>query len=95
MNEANIVYGVCWFQPEQRERLLAISEDRDELESTYEEWRSSASKTIKEFDSEGQKIKKVKVEELLAWRHGNRIAVIGKSRSDYFSHVLAKRSSKP
>ncbi len=31
--------GIAWYRPEQWARLLEISEDRDDLETTWEEWR--------------------------------------------------------
>jgi hypothetical protein len=58
MASEQLVFGLCWFQREQWARLLEVSDDADELEETYEEWKQNAHKAIQEFQSAGKKIKK-------------------------------------
>ena len=95
MNDETINYGVCWYQPEQWDRLKEISEDREELEDTYNEWRRNASKAIAELGAQGQKIKKVKIdlEALLYWCNGQDRPVNGKSRSEYVAYLMKTKTS--
>lgn len=97
MNDQQLVFGISWFQPEQWDRLLEISEDREDLDDSYEEWRSNASKTIAEMESQGQTVKKVKVdlEKLIYWCNQNSLPINGKARSQYVSYLLSERGEKP
>lgn len=85
--------GVSWFQPEQWDRLKEISEDRDELDDTYEDWRRNANKAVQEIRSTGRVVKKVSIdlEELLIWCNENNLAVNGKSRAEYVSRKLCSK----
>lgn len=97
MGDQELVYGVSWFQPEQWERLLEISEDCDQLGDTYEEWRKNASMAFEELKSEGQNVKKVKMdlEQLVYWCNEHNLPINGKSRSQYVSYLLQQRYKKP
>ncbi|MGH1469973.1 MAG: hypothetical protein ACRBCS_02180 [Cellvibrionaceae bacterium] len=97
MIDQRLVFGISWFQPDQWERLIDISEDRDQLDDTYEDWRRNTSNTIKELESQGQKIKKVKInlEQLIYWCNENNLPINGKSRSQYVTYLLQQRSYKP
>lgn len=92
MSDENIVYGLCWYQPEQWDRLKEISSDRDDLEDTYEEWRRNANKSLSELRASGQVIKKVKInlEELLLWCNEQQLKINSHSRAGYASHVLQR-----
>ena len=61
--------GVAWYQPDQWQKLLAVSVDHDKLEDTYEEWRQEAERVIQELRRQGLNIVKVDVhvDELVAW----------------------------
>ena len=95
-DEAQII-GLCWFQPEQWSRLVDISDDRAELDSSYEEWRKNASSAIREIESTGNKVKKVNInlEELLLWCNEKGVLVNGQSRSEYAAHVLHQKYGQP
>ena len=96
MSETKVVYGICWFQPEKWDRLLEISSDRDSLESSYSEWRSSAQKSYNEFRDSGAIVKKVNVDpdDLLKWCNANGLSVNGRSRSSYATYLMNLKSSK-
>ena len=53
------VLGIAWFKPQQWDRLLQISADRDELETTYEEWKNFVEKSVREMQKIGIRIKKL------------------------------------
>ena len=86
--------GLAWWQASQWERLKEISEDRENLEDTYEEWRKNASLAIRNLEAEGQNIKKVKInlEELIIWCNDESISVNSASRAEYSAYLLEKRS---
>ena len=94
MNEVQQKFGLAWWQADQWARLKEISEDRDNLEDTYEEWRKNAAKTFKEFESSGQNVSKVSInlEELLAWCNEKGVPVNGKYRAEYTAHVIQQRN---
>ncbi|RLA47866.1 MAG: hypothetical protein DRR06_01265 [Gammaproteobacteria bacterium] len=96
MNDENLVFGFCWYQPEQWERLREISDDRDDLEDTYDEWRTNANSALSEFQSAGKEIKKVKInlEELLLWCNEKGVSVKGSSRAEYVSYLMKKDQMK-
>jgi len=52
---ATLKAAVAWYKPNQwqRQRLREISEDRDEIEGTYEEWQALAEKALKGFAAGG------------------------------------------
>ena len=85
--------GMAWWQPEQWERLKEISEDRDDLDDSYKEWRKNATESIKEIESTGQVVKRVSInlEELILWCNKKGILVNGKARAEYAAYVLQKR----
>lgn len=93
MNEIELNIGVCWFQPEQWDRLVEISEDREKLDDSYEDWRRNASRAIAEIESQGKKVAKVKVDldDLLLWCEENNLPVIGSSRANYAAYLLENR----
>lgn len=82
MSELTPVYGMFWSQPEQWDRLIEISEDRDELDDSYDEWRKNANRTIDHLRAKGQKIEKVEIdlEKFLFWCNGNTKLVNGSAR---------------
>jgi len=96
MNDEKVVLGLSWFQPEQWDRLKEISEDRESLDDSYEDWKNNANKTIQELRLAGQVVKKVNIdlEELLVWCNENSFPVNGKSRSEYVTIIMDRRASK-
>lgn len=86
--------GVAWYKPDQWERLLAVSVDKDNLEETYEEWTLEAKRVIKELRRQGLNIVKVDVniEELIDWCQQKNIPVNGEARSMYAAHKLQQSS---
>ena len=90
MTKQEFEFGICWFQSEQWERLIEISEDREELDDNYEEWRKNASRAFDDIISHGKKVRKMRVnlEDLLAWCNENGVPVNGRSRANYVAYLL-------
>jgi hypothetical protein len=87
------VLGVAWYRREQWNRLLEISSDRDRLEDTYEEWKSTAEKHFDELARPGFAIRRVDidVEELLSWCGSQDRPVDGEARAQFTTMKLRER----
>lgn len=87
------IAGVAWWQPEQWDRLKEISEDRNNLEDTYDEWRSNASVSLTEIKETGCHVKKIQLnlEELIFWCNGKGIPVNAASRAEFTAGIVHKR----
>lgn len=90
--EEGVVVGVAWYRREQWPRLLEISEDREKLEESYDEWLESAVKGLGTFASQGLKAIRVDVdtEELLAWCARRNLPVDGKARAEFTTEKVQK-----
>lgn len=90
------VLGIAWYKPQQWERLLQISTDRDKLETTYEEWIQFAKKSVREMQEIGIRTKKIVVdtEKLLLWCNQHKYKVDAEARSFYVADTLRKQSQK-
>jgi len=88
--------SVGWYKPEDWDRLRDISEDRDELEDTFEEWESYALKALQEIESTGQILEKVMIdpEQLLRWCNSKGVAVNGSSRAEFAAWLMNNDQSK-
>ena len=88
--------GFAWYKPDQWSLLLQVSSDRDDLESTYEEWLSNAEATLNQIKSKGIQIEKIMVDvsELVQWCKDHKVPINGKSRSSYTTEVLRRGHEK-
>lgn len=79
------VVAVAWYKPEQWDRLREASEDRDKLESTYEEWHKSAKKSLVKLAASGVRPVRVTidVEELVKWCQDHDKKVDAESRAEF------------
>lgn len=85
--------GVAWYMPEQWKRLREVSEDRSEIEDTFEEWQVNAEKGIRLMQSQGIIPEKVllDVEKFLAWCSEKALPPNGESRSEYAAWLMRER----
>ena len=97
MDEGKITFGFCWYHPEQWDRLLEISDDREQLEDSYEEWRKNVHKAIQEMNAAETTAQKVNIdlEELLGWCNEKGIPVDSKARSEFVTIIMRRRNEKP
>ena len=94
--EMNQIICIPWWQPEQWDKLKSISEDSDNLEDSYEEWRTNANSVISEFKAKSFVVKKVKVdlEELHNWCKENGRKVNGSARSEFAVKLQSIRDQR-
>jgi hypothetical protein len=86
-------FGIAWYRPEQWARLLEVSDDSEELETTFAEWEALAEEKFRALLAEGMNVEKVVVdiEELLAWCKGRGFSVDASARSHYVADLLRKQ----
>jgi hypothetical protein len=77
--------AIAWYRKDQWELLLAVSNDRQSLERTYEEWVVFASKHVRDLESKGFHVHKIEVEvrALTQWCESQGRAVDGEARAEY------------
>jgi hypothetical protein len=91
-----VKFGVGWYKPEQWKRLLEVSEDRGNLEDTFEEWKVNAESGIRRLKNQGMMPEKVliDVEEWFAWCKERGKSMNGESRSMYIAWLLRESDIK-
>lgn len=89
--------GLAWYRPEQWDRLLAVSEDRADLERTHKEWLIGILDLCRQLEQEGVAFERVdvEVEELAAWCRARKAPINSDSRSEYVVDKLRSRERKP
>jgi hypothetical protein len=95
-HSSTTIHGIAWYKSEQWQRLLEISEDRAELESTHAEWEQNAVQSMKKLMRSGLRLVKipVDVEELLQWCLAANRPVNGETRSTYAAEKLRGKAKK-
>ncbi|MBE0506515.1 MAG: hypothetical protein IBX50_07320 [Marinospirillum sp.] len=85
--------GFCWIKPEQWQRLLEVAEDRDRLESSWEEWEAKSLEMIEVFATRDIQIEKVPVdvEALLAWCQQREKPVNASTRAEYVTALMMEQ----
>lgn len=84
--ESDIKILACaWYWPEQWKQLIMVSEDREDLENTYEEWHEQAEKTCIELIKNGCAPYKIDVDisKLVEWCKKEGIPINGEARAFY------------
>ncbi len=86
------VFAVAWYRKEQWDDLLRVSEDRDKLEATYEEWLIEGRKILKRLRRAGMEVRTVDVdvENLVRWCQERELRINGQSRASYAAEKLEK-----
>jgi hypothetical protein len=75
----------AWYLPEDWQKLLDISSDRDELEDSYEEWLMQAEEGFRKTREAGMDVTKIfiNLDELAKWCHENNLDINSDSRSNF------------
>jgi hypothetical protein len=91
------IVGVGWYRPEQWQRLLEISSDRDGLEDTHEEWLGNATRVFNRLKREGVPVVKmdIDVEDMVTWCSKNGLVVNGDSRAKYVMEKTSHGGKEP
>ncbi len=89
----NVVVGICWWSPEQWDRLKEISIDGEELDNTFAEWQRSVAHGMKTFRRKGVKVARIRVDldELIAWCEEQKMPLDGKARAKYAHMKLTEK----
>jgi hypothetical protein len=95
--DPKMITGVAWYRPEQWARLREISEDVENLDDTYEEWRQKAEQALREGIPADVTVEKVDidVEEVLAWCNVLGLPMNAQSRARYVSDRLRRKYEAP
>ena len=91
-----VVSGIGWYSPHQYARLREVSEDRDGMYDTWNEWEANARKTLNRLRADGVLAREVPidVEEMVAWCAARGEPVNGSSRTAYIIEVLRTMSAQ-
>jgi hypothetical protein len=90
MSKSVMKLGVAVYLPEQWGQFLASSEDRDELEATWEEWHENLQMRKDELKSQGIELIDVVVDirELMQYCREKKLPNTGQTRADYVSDKM-------
>ena len=93
-NNERMVMGVAWYKPEQWDRLLEVSEDRDDMQKTFAAWEETAKKTIDDIAMKGTRIEKIilDVDELVLWCRKRNKPVNAETRSEFTSEKMRQQA---
>lgn len=81
------ITGILWWKPKQWDEAKQISSDSYVFDGTYQEWKESAEKMLKNFEDLGIKVYKVEIDldELVTWCKDEKMPLDSKARSRYAS----------
>ena len=86
------IIGIAIYRPEDWERLLEISYDRDQLEDTWFEWNDSVHKFENDLQQRGIKYEKILIDlnELIEYCKRQGLRIDGRSRSRFTAVKLSR-----
>ena len=92
----NTVFGIGHYLKEDYEEILNLSEDRENMDETWLEWKKSKATAIKNFKNMGIKPIDVIVipKELVKYYRENGLNINGKSRANFISFKVSKLNKK-
>ena len=92
----DMVVSLCWYQPEEWEKLKQCAIDTDTLDDTYKDWKKNANEMIQFVRSTGRTVCKINVtvEKLNAWCLAEGMENNSAGRSRYAAEMARKRNSK-
>lgn len=81
------VTGILWWKPEQWEKAKQISSDGHVFDDTYQDWKKSAEKALKNFQDLGITVYKIEIEldTLIKWCKDQKTPNDSKARSRFVS----------
>ena len=79
------IIAIAWYWPEQWQELLHVSEDRDKIENTFEEWQELAEKRCIQLLNHGYAPYKIDVDinKLVEWCKNKGMKIDGEARALY------------
>jgi hypothetical protein len=90
------VFGIGFYRRDQWPRLLETTDDRKELEDTYDEWKLNLVKSVKNLRALGPSPLKVDIdiEELVNWCKERDFKNVGASRAEFITDLLRQGRGK-
>ena len=87
--------AVASYLKEEYEEILALSEDRDMMDDTWDEWRLNSAKRIKQLKQMGLNVERVIIhpDALVEYCKTNRLSIIGKHRAQMASDIMNNQNS--
>ena len=87
------VVKIAWYRADQWDRLREVSEDREDLDETYDAWHAREKKRLMKLTASGERPVRipVDVEELIAWCKAADKVVNAESRDLYLTLDPAER----
>ena len=81
------VIGIGTYLKEDYDEILSISDDRDTLDQTWEDWKSNKERTKKRLESKGLKLADILVhpKKLVKFCRARGLKINGNSRSRFVS----------
>jgi hypothetical protein len=90
------VFSIGFYQREQWPLLLETADDRHVIEDTYDEWKLSVEKSLKNIRAAGIEPLRVDVDvnELLAWCKAQGLKNTGAARAELFAELCRQGRGK-
>lgn len=90
------LFGIGAYEKEDYEEILKISEDKDQMDETWEEWKSNKDRTKLELEKYGMKVVDIIVKpmELMKYCRERGLSINGKSRSRYVTEKVEEKYGK-
>jgi len=87
--DGNIVVGIGCYKREEWEQFLALADDREKLEDTYDEWIRDFRKTVRNMRKAGINPRKVcfKLDELIDFCRKKGLKNNAEARSEFFAEL--------
>lgn len=84
--------GLGEYRRRDYKEILSLSEDKENMEDTWEEWKANKNRVIKEFEKMGLRTIDIIVipQELVKYCRENGLKVNGESRAQFIQHKLMK-----
>lgn len=92
--ESNI--GIGEYRKEDYQEIFILSEDKDNMEETWEDWKANKNRTNKKFQNMGLKTIDIIVspKELVNYCRENGLIINGKSKAQFISYKAMKLHKK-
>jgi hypothetical protein len=81
---------LAWYTREAWQHLVAVADDREALDETFEDWERQALTIVRELESNGRNVRKIPivVDGLVAWCRARGYAIDSKARAAYVCDLL-------
>ncbi len=96
MKRMNAIIGIGEYLKKDYPEILSISEDRDNMDDSWEKWKANKNEAIKNFKKMGMKTIDIIVvpKELVKYCRENGLPINGKSRASYVSYQATEKNKK-